>query len=280
MTLKNDLRNKTEATTSVRQVTASFILLIFGWTPKAKAANLATPSEQKLLSPVPTSLSASRSKILWDHWFTVTVYKKYRYAIYHETVKKEAGKIHYYYHSLKMEEGFTNEERLESVARDTPFLEPISFEFKSFYRSSVTEIKGQFSKNEKLNVYVKKNSKSTEPIEKVVPPHTILVGLFPVWFKLQLPFMKPEISIGFSAINEDNIELEFSPLQGNVQLDRPDEYSQSTGTTKLSVTFQNTLNLWYLDKAGIPYRLEIPSSHTLIQRTTETEAKKFLKPHY
>ena len=214
---------------------------------------------------------------LWDYWYTVTVNGRSKYSYYNEKVRRVDGKIHYQYSSWKAEEGYVNEESLGAFAKDTPFLEPLLFNFRSTYRSSETTIDGTITQNQFLIVKVKRNGSALPPMKRAFQPKALLSGFFPVWFKLRLPLMKSGQSIGFRAIAEDNIDLGFSPFDGLVRLEPQDELARKNRLHRLTVNYRDIRSAWYLDGKGIPFRIEMPGIKTVIQRSTEAEAKKFLE---
>ncbi len=235
--------------------------------------------------PVDQPASASRTApstpkladgVLWDHWYTVTVGGKIKYSYYSEKVRRTEGRIHYQYSNWKSEEGYINEESLGAYAKDTPFLEPILFNFRSTYRSSETTIDGTIQPGNKLIVKIRRNGTEIAPINRMIEPKAMLSGFFPVWFKLRLPLMKVSQTIGFRAIAEDNIDLNFQPFNGLVRLEPPDELAARSKLHRLTVNYRDIRSTWYLDAKGIPFRIDMPGVKTVIQRVSEAEAKKFL----
>ncbi len=255
--------------------TLAGIFAIFLTAQSTCAAPTSPRTTAKIVKKMPPE--ARQASILWDYWYTVLVNKTIRYSYYHEKVRRTEGRIHYQFNSWKAEEGFLNEESLGAFAKDTPFLEPIFFNFRSVYRATETTIDGTLQPDNTLAIKVKRNSSEMPVMRKLFPPKTLLAGYFPVWFRLRLPLMKEGQSIGFRAVAEDNVDLGFSPFAGLVRLEKPDSFCLNNRAKRLTVNYRDIRSTWYLDANGAPIRIEMPGIKTVVERTSEQLARKFLE---
>src|SRR5688572_7979786 len=103
---------------------------------------LAVPLLIALLLPPPASATTEARKVLWDHWYTMTLNKRTHYGYYNEKVEIRGDKIHFQNTLFKKEEGFINEEQLGTVATNDARLAPLYFNFHSTYRATETNIDG------------------------------------------------------------------------------------------------------------------------------------------
>ena len=153
-----------------------------------------------------TGEAAPKESKLWDEWFTIRVLPNKRYGYYHEKVTRIDDKIRYQEESWKSEEGFINEEQIGAFAQDDEDLTPLFFNFRSVYRATESLIDGNV-KDWHLTVRIKRNGKEEPLIKKGIAKHTILSTHFPIWIHRHVGELQPGKTKSFSAILEDNLEL-------------------------------------------------------------------------
>lgn len=249
--------------------------------PAAKApTSQASPTRKPVALPPSASKSAQEpapnEKVLWDAWYTVTVGKGMHYAYYNDRVSLKQGRVHFQNHFWKNEEGFINEEQLGAFALDDADLTPLFYNFHSTYRANETNIDGNVQDGKIITVKIRKNGKELPLVKLSMPSRTIFSALFPVWLGRKLPQLQNGKSLSFYSILEDNLEVAFSAVPGNVKLLKPNELSTQTKTSRVAVNYRDLPSEWYLDSQGMPIRIEMPSQETLIQKVSEQEARKFL----
>ncbi len=222
------------------------------------------------------SFAAAKDRVLWDHWYTVTLGKsKTPYEYYNDRVEIRKGRIVFQNKAWKKEEDYINEEQLGAFAEDNDELTPLFFNFHSSYRSSETIIDGTVT-NKVLNVRIRKGSRELQPIKRSIQRKLIFSQHFPVWLGKHLSQFKPGAPHSFVTILEDNIDNAFASVSGLLRMEKPDDLAIKLQATRLSVTFQDQPSTWWVDEMGSPYRIEIPKTQTIVERSTEKAAKAFL----
>ena len=235
------------------------------------------------LAPLVTELGhqshahAAGKPVGWDGWYTVTVLPATPYSYYNEKLATIGGKLHFKTQTWKQEEGYINEEQLGAFALDNESLTPLFYNFHSTYRANELTIDGTASEG-RLKVRIKKVSEqdAEKPlIQRGLPSKAIFSSFFPIWVARQLA--KNAKSGSFYAILEDNESAGFAPVDGSYKTLEPDEFSKSSGSSRLEVKFGGNKSIWYVDSAGMTVRIELPAQHTRVDRVTEQQAKAFLK---
>jgi hypothetical protein len=226
-------------------------------------------------SALAASAAAPKSDLLWNSWYTMTVGGKVPFGYYNDRVERKDGKIAYQNQLWKMEEGFLNEERVVSFAKDNDSLTPLLFNFHATYRDTELAIDGTFTGAE-LVAKARKQKENLTPIRTNVPSKAFLSTLFQTWLGRKLPEMKPGKRLSFSTIFEDALETRYSTIPGNVVLEAEDETAKKTGTKKLAVELGGMKSVWYVLPTGEAVRIEKPDQKLVIQKTTEAEARRFL----
>jgi hypothetical protein len=250
----------------------------------APADDISTPA-RGAKKPTPASAvkaepSDAKDRLLWDHWYTVTVGKDTRYEYYNDRAELKKGRVVFQNHAWKKEDDFINEEQLGAFAKDDAQLTPLFFNFHSTYRSVETHIDGnitdQSGGGRMLSVRVRKGTTESAPIKKMVSPKTFFSSHFPVWLGKNLATLKPGQLHSIQTILEDNLEAEFTTVHGQVRIEPADEIARKTGSTKLMVNYNDVRSYWWVGKNGAPERIELPHQKTVVQRVTQEAAQKFL----
>lgn len=215
-------------------------------------------------------------QVLRDTWYTMTLNGKIPYGYYNEKVELRKGRMFVQVHVWKKEEDFINEEQLGTFAENDDTLTPLFFNFHSTYRSTETTIDGTVQAG-KLSVQIKKGTQELPLVKRSIPAKTFLAQFFPVWLEKQIPILKAGKSVAFSAIVEDNLDLNFAPVHGRVKLETPDEFAKSTGTLKLSIMFHDLPSIWWIDEKGTAVRIKMTDTNTIAEKTTQEKAQNSLK---
>jgi hypothetical protein len=222
-----------------------------------------------------TAASAPKSDLLWNSWYTMTVGGKIPFGYYNDRVERKDGKIAYQNQLWKMEEGFLNEERVVSFAKDNDTLTPLLFNFHATYRDTEIAIDGTFTGTE-LVAKARKQKENLTPIRVGVSSKVFLSTLFQTWLGRRLPEMKPGKRLSFTTLFEDALETRYASIPGNVVLEVEDDTAKKTGTKKLAVELGGMKSVWYVLPTGEAVRIEKPDQKLVIQKTTEAEARRFL----
>ncbi len=227
---------------------------------------------------------ATDEKVIWDHWYTVTVNKTLRYQYYNERMSQigtgAGGKVHLQNKVWKKEEDFINEEHLGVFSALPPAgareIIPLFYNFYSTYRNTETKIDGTV-KDGVLSVMIKQGDKVSPVIKKTIPKTAFFSTFFPYWLGKNLKSMVIGKTQNFSSILEDNIEVGFSPVSGTARLEKSDAYADQTKTKKITVDFRGVRSIWWVDAQGAAVKIDNSSQQAIIQRVKKEEAEKFLK---
>ncbi len=212
-----------------------------------------------------------------DEWYTVTLNPSVRYGYYHDHVEIQGDRIIFQNHYWKHEEGFLNEEHLGGFSKNDPDLTPLFFNFQSKYRATEIKIDGTVKDGKWLTVKIHKTGQELPIITRTIPKKIILSIFFPVWLGKTLPSMKPGQTISFTTLLEDNLEASFNPVSGRVRLEKPDDYARKTSSQKLNVNYRDQQSIWYVDKKGIPLKMDLLSSKARVDRVSKETAERFLQ---
>lgn len=270
---KNSLPQKPHSFS--QKATSVFVLgmsLAFLQTAEAKS----TVKTEKAAKSV-SKKDDGKSSLLWNSWYTMTVKGKIPFGYYNDRVEKKDGKFAYQNQLWKKEEGFINEERVVSFAKDNETLSPILFNFLATYRDAELVIDGTFSGTE-LVAKIRRNKKSVAPIRASVPSKAFLSTLFQVWMGRHLDQLVVGKSLSFVTLFEDALDSRFSAVNGSVTLEKDDELATKTKSKKIAVVLSEMKSTWYLLPSGEAVRIEKPDQDLVIERKTESEALHFLSP--
>jgi hypothetical protein len=255
----------------------TFIVSLAIFSTLAGAAPTAAKQPPKAATAVTTAAAtAVPNKLLWDAWYTITISKTVHYSYFSERFEIKDGKLFYQSKSWKQEEGYLNEEQLGSLAEYTTDLTPLFFNFHSTYRTTETVIDGNV-RDHQLTVKIRKANTDLPLVKKNFPSKTIFSALFPVWLGFRLPVTKPGATISFLTVMEDNLETGFGTVSGQARIEPPDAFSTSSKTTRVSVNYKDLRATWYVERNGMPVRIEIPAQKAVVEKVGENDAKAFLE---
>lgn len=246
------------------------------------------PAAQKQASTQKTTAAQpTTSKVIYDAWLTVTRTgadgKPIKYQYYNDRMELKNGRMAFQNHLWKKEDDFVNEEQIGAFADYVGDLTPTFFSFKTMYRSSQTTIDGTFAPSQltgmrTLSVRIRRNGADAPPVKRVVPAKTILSTFFSTWVSARLPTWKSGQTLSFSAIIENDIDGDFSPKAGTARLEAPDALAQKFGGQKLSLLFDGQRSTWWVDRLGVPFRIDFPDIKTVAERATAAQAQAFFPP--
>jgi hypothetical protein len=229
-----------------------------------------------LSNPARAASADSAGKVIWDHWYTVTV-RNIPYEYYSEKVVLKDGNIHFFNDVWKKEEGFLNQEQLGAFSNSDVDLTPLFYNYRATYRSNEVTIDGNVHDGKTLVVKVKKGGEALPTITKSISPKTFLSLFFPLWLGKQLQTAKENVTISFSTILEDNVDDGFDSTSGRVRLEKADEFAKSSKTKKVAVDYKDdSRSYWWVDDLGSAVKIEMPDKGTVVLRTTKEKAEAFL----
>ncbi|MBU6375603.1 MAG: hypothetical protein KGQ59_06370 [Bdellovibrionales bacterium] len=227
----------------------------------------------------PVQAKVQKNEPRWDNWYTVTILPNTPYAYYHELLQLTKGRLHFKTDMWKKEEGFINSEQLGVFSLDDAALTPLFYNFHANYRATEISIDGTAEKG-LMKVRIKRGQQELPLITRAIPSKAFFASIFPVWLQRTLNSTPENIvksaTQPFIAILEDNQDSGFAAENGRFQVVPEDEYAKSTQSVRVQVDFNSQRSFWYLDKKGVPIRIEMPGQKTRIERSTEKQAKSFL----
>jgi len=226
----------------------------------------------------PTAFAAEKpsgSKLLWNSWYTMTVGGKTPFGYYNDRVEKRDGKIAYQNQLWKMEEGFINEERVVSFGKDDENVSPLLFNFLGTYRDTEISIDGTFT-GTNLSVKARKNKQNLPAMQVSISAKAFLSTLFQAWIGKRLSGLKQGKRVSFTTLFEDALDTRYSGINGAVTLEAADDFSKKTSSHKLTVDLDGVKSTWYVLASGESIRIEKPDQHLVIEKKTESEARRFL----
>lgn len=240
-----------------------------------KPASSAHPAAVK--SPPPQASSKS-ADTLWDEWYIVTIAGKVHYGFYEERVELRNGGAQVFLKNefWKQEEDYINREDLGVVSDAGALLTPMFFNFHSIYRTTETVIDGNAKDGKFLAVRIKRNGQESPIVQRTIPSKVFFSALFPYWLGKQLPSLKVGDVRSFETVMEDNIELGFAPMEGQIKIEKPDEIAQANGLKKVRVDSRGIRSWWWVNASGMAERIEMPEQKIVVTRSTKEIAKKFL----
>jgi hypothetical protein len=220
----------------------------------------------------------SAGNIVWDEWYTVTVSGKIHYGFYNERVELRGGGSQVFLKNefWKQEEDYINREDLGVVAEKDDKLTPLFFNFHSIYRTTETTIDGTVKDGKFLSVRAKRGGQDLPIVQRTIPSKVFFSVLFPYWLGKQLPTLKEGETRSFATVMEDNLELAFSPMDGLIKLEKPDEIATSLHAKKIRVDSRGIRSWWWVNDLGTALRIEMPEQKVVVTRATKEIAKKFL----
>jgi hypothetical protein len=217
-------------------------------------------------------------KVIWDNWYTVSVSKNIPYEYYNEKVIYKDGKIQFFNHVWKKEEGFINEETLGAFSNGDVDLTPLFYNYRATYRATEATIDGNVHDGKTLVVKVKRGTEDIPTVTHSIPQKTFFSIFFPLWLGKQIQTAKPKASFVFNTILEDNVDQGFDTVTGRVTVEAPDAFSEKTHTKKVSVSYKDDQHSnWWVDDKGAAVKIEMESNSTVVERVSKEKAQAFLK---
>lgn len=226
------------------------------------------------------------SRVIYDAWFTVTRQEPdqnaVHYQFYNDRMELKNGRMVFQNHLWKKEDNHISEEQVGALAEMNGTLTPQFFNFKAIDGSSEISIDGSFAKSAHSNqtlsfvAKVRKNGSDLTPIRKTLPNQTILSTFFSVWLSTHLSDWKTGSTKNFSAVLENDLESGFALQPGSARLEPADDFAKQHSARKISLQFTGQKSTWWVDKDGVPFRIDFPGLSTTVKRVSEKEAKNFL----
>jgi hypothetical protein len=150
------------------------------------------------------------------------------------------------------------------------------FNFHSIYRTTETIIDGNVKDGKFLSVRIKRGGQDLPIVQRSIPSKVFFSALFPYWLGKQLPSMKEGDVKNFETVMEDNIELGFSPMEGQIKIEKADETARAGGLKKVRVDSRGIRSWWWVTNEGMAERIEMPEQKIVVTRSKKEIAKKFL----
>lgn len=219
----------------------------------------------------------TQTKPQWDTWYIVTVNGNVPYAYYNEKFEMKEGRIHLQMRIWKKEEGFINEENIGAFSKSGAELQPLLYTYQQKYKAVETTIDASFNDKGQLTLNIREPGKAPNPVQKQIPPKTILSYMFPLWLAQKLPSLQEGKIVSFLALAEDRIKEGFPVSVGQIILQKNDEIANKTKTRKIKVTFDDASSFWWVDSAGQAVAIDTPARKVLVQRVPQQKAEGFLK---
>jgi hypothetical protein len=226
---------------------------------------------------IPTPCHADEGKVLWDYWYTVSV-KAIPYEYYNEKVVLRDGKIQFFNHVWKKEEGFINEEQLGDFSNGDVNLTPLFFNYRATYRQNEMKIDGNIHDGKTLVVKIKKGEETLPTVTRSIERKSFLSLFFPLWLGRQLKTAKIGTTAPFTTIFEDNVDQGFAPIVGRFRVEKSDDFAKQSNTQKVSVEYgDNDKAIWWVEPLGAAVRIEMPDKSTIVDRVSKEKAEAYLK---
>jgi hypothetical protein len=251
------------------------------WAIKAKSKQSSQSVKNSTVSQSSVQDSAKPlvkgANILWDEWYTVMIAGKVHYGFYNERVELRDGGNQVFLKNefWKQEEDYINREDL-GVVSNSATLSPMFFNFHSIYRTTETIIDGNVKDGKFLSVRIKRGGQDLPIVQRSIPSKVFFSALFPYWLGKQLPSMKEGDVKNFETVMEDNIELGFSPMEGQIKIEKADETARAGGLKKVRVDSRGIRSWWWVTNEGMAERIEMPEQKIVVTRSKKEIAKKFL----
>lgn len=240
-----------------------------------KAKGKSTPSTPTPSKKETGAKNVVSGKLIWEAWYTVTIDPKTHYGFYQDRITEKDGKITFQNNYYKNEEGSINEEHIVAVAENNSDLSPLFFNFSGVAKGVESIVDGNFLDGRQLTAHIRKGGESLPTFKKQVPPKTILSVFFPLWIRNHLKSFK-STPIPFDSLLEDSADASFEIAHGLIRLDPPDAVAKKLGAQVLYLDFVGQKSRWYVNDQGTPLRIDMIDQKTLVEKVSESEAKRFL----
>ena len=232
----------------------------------------------RLTGTPPANPSIPASGVLWDNWYIETE-KNEPYSYYNEKVEVQGDRIKIKNNRWIKVGSHIKVENLGASAKNTPYLEPLLYNFHTEDVGTDKTIDGTILENGKIfSVKIKHGKDEAKPLRAEMLPRLILSSFFPVWIVKNNKRITGVQPIDFQAIVEDQVEEEIPVVKGNAYEMMPDDFSKKTETRKIRIVFANLVNYWYINKAGETIRIQIPAMEHDVVKTDQKTAESFLLP--
>jgi hypothetical protein len=218
------------------------------------------------------------AEILWDNWYTVTDQGQPD-SYYNEKAELMGDRAKIQVNTwIKVGQKIKNE-NLGATAKNTTFLEPLLYNFRTQTLSGNEKvIDGSVINNGKIfSVKIKEGTIVSKPLRAEMLPKLILSSFFPLWVHKNYKRITGVQPIEFHAIVEDQVDNQVPVVAGTAYEMNADNFSKKTNTRKIRITFNNIVAIWYVTPKGDAVQIDVTSLKKLVKKVDRATAEKFLK---
>jgi hypothetical protein len=241
-----------------------------------------SPVLSMVLSTAVFSLSftpTAQATVLWDNWYTVSL-KGAPYSYYNEKVEVLSDRIkiqvNQWFKEGKPGKMVVRSENLGASAKNTQFLEPLLYNFRTTKEGVETSIDGTILNNGKVfSVKIKTGDAEVKTLRAEMLPKLILTSFFPVWVNKNYKRINGVQPIEFAAIVEDQVESTVPVVKGTAYEMREDDFAKKTGTRKLRIEFDRLVAFWWITKNGDALQIQIPSQEQFVKKVDKKTAEDY-----
>ena len=222
--------------------------------------------------------SSFGGEVLWDHWYTVSE-RNAPHSYYNEKVEITGDRIKIQLNTWIREGRRVRTENLGATAKNSEFLEPLFYNFRTQVNGEERVIDGTVdSKGRVFSVKARTGPNQAKPLRAEMLPKLILASFFPVWINKNTKRITGVQPKEFQAILEDQVEGEVPVIRGTAYEMRADDFANKSKTRKLRVEFNKIIAIWWVGSKGDAVRIEIPALERVASRTSREAAESFLSP--
>ncbi len=219
-----------------------------------------------------TALAETKNQILWQEWYLLTK-DGVAQGYFEETMERRPGDKHLALSQRWVEKG-KSETYIGSVVQDNKDLTPVAFFSEKKSATNAYKIDGR-AKNGKLEITFKplKPAGKQERKSLALKQKILLSNFLPK--ALSFHIGDPG-SFSFIAVVEDAQDGIFDSRTGVADVSETSKNFKGTPCYRSIVTFNGLPGEWWITKDGKLCELQLPTTESKVQWTTEAEAKKAL----
>ena len=215
----------------------------------------------------------SQEKPHWSLWFIVKRGQNEPFAFFHERVEtiSKKNQIKMNVDIKKKEEGYINKESFVGLSKANQNLTPISFQFKSTYRSHSYQMEANIQ-DQDIKASIIEGDQPPQSIESFIHKQTVLSSFFPLWVRHHFSALKEGKKLALSVMKIQPFKSDLNLLDAIVKKLKPDALAKKKNALKIQVKFNSEKSIWWVKKNGHTLKVKKTNPKIIIQQVPKSKA--------
>jgi len=221
------------------------------------------------------SSACAQAEVLWDNWYTVSEHG-HPNSYYNEKAEIVGNHAKIQVNRWIKDGQKIRSEVLGEVAKNTEFLEPLLYDFRTQTNDGQDKVIDGSIKGKIFSVKIKTGIEAPKTLRAEMLPKLILSSFFPLWVNKNYKRISGVQPKDFQAIVEDQVDKEVPVVSGSAYEMRADAFATSTHTRKLRVEFAKIVMIWWVTPKGDAVQIQITALDQLVKKVDRKVAETYL----